>query len=148
MKRKIFAILSNVPFASFELALIAIAVVMFLSLRSYGSLTHPEYVSNAVTGCATMTGVLSAFTGFWLTHIYTNTNAKTKEWLTKRIAIIVVMIGFSLLVILGSLNELVYGNTEIAMQRAIFGTSLILLVDLEVVFMALYKALWKKELGT
>ena len=117
-------------------------------LRASGDHLQIQNMSpNAVTGFATMTGILSAFTGFWLTHLYTTSNDKTKEWLAKRIAIIVFVIGLSLMSVLGSLSELVFGSGESATQRAIFGTDLVLLADLEVVFMTMYKAFWKRELG-
>jgi uncharacterized membrane protein len=110
-------------------------------------LDHPEYVPNAVTGLTTLSGILAAFSGFWLIHIYSTALEQTKKWLSKRIAVIVPLIGLCLLAISGSLSELVYGTLESAMQRASFALLLMVLVDFEICFMTVYKAFGKSDLG-
>jgi uncharacterized membrane protein len=137
---------NNVPFISLELAVVVIGVfLIFYSIFYSPTFKNPVNIPNAVTGFATMTGILSAFTGFWINHLYANSDDKIKEWLNPRIGVIVFVVGLSLLCILGSLTSLVYRDAETAMKTAVFGTYLIFLVELEVVFLTVYKAFWKKN---
>lgn len=133
---------------AFEIAMVVVGIILCIASFSPRPLEQPEYVPNVVAGCATLSGILAAFTGFWLTHIYSNASEQTKKWLSKRIAVVVPLIGFSLTVVLGGLNGLVYDTAEIALRRALFGTDLILLVDFEVSFMTFYRGFGKKDLGS
>jgi hypothetical protein len=133
---------------AFEVAMIITGIIMALSQFQSRPIISPQYLPNAVTGFATLTGALAAFTGFWLTQIYTNTPEQTKKWLTKRIAIIVPIIGFSLFLVGGGINQLVYGSLEKAVNFSSSGLSVIVVVDLEVSFMTFYRGFSKKELGS
>jgi hypothetical protein len=131
-----------------EIALIIVGIFFTLFIIFDNSpLEQPQYVSNFVTGCTTLSGILAAFTGFWLAHIYSNASEQTKKWLSKRIAVVVPLIGMSLISVLGGSNELLYGTVEAAVRDMNLGISLILMVDFEVCFMTLYRGFGDKELG-
>ena len=91
---------------AFEIAMVVVGIILCIASFSPRPLEQPEYVPNVVAGCATLSGILAAFTGFWLTHIYSNASEQTKKWLSKRIAVVVPLIGFSLTVVLGGLTGL------------------------------------------
>jgi len=120
---------------------------VFFVLFGTSPIEKPQYVPNFVTGCTTLSGILSAFTGFWLSHIYSDSSEKTKKWLSKRIAFLVFLIGFSLISVFGGSNELLYGTVEASVRDVNLGMVLVLLVDFEVCFMTLYRGFGNKELG-
>ena len=131
---------------AFESIAFIVGIVVCISYLVPRPLVHPEYVPNAVTGFATASGVLAAFTGFWLTHIYGNASQQTKKWLLKRIAVLVPLIGFCLLIVFGGLYQLVFGSIEQAMAEASLGTALLIVVDFEVSYMTFYRGFSKDEL--
>ena len=66
----------------------------------------------------------------------------------KKVAIIVPLIGISLIIVRSGLTNLVYYTTEIAVGRALFGTEFMMLVDMEVSVMTFYRGFGKQELGS
>ena len=54
----------------FEGAIIFVGIILCLATTQTQPLEHSENAPNVVTGYVTLAGVLAAFTGFWLTHIF------------------------------------------------------------------------------
>ena len=124
---------------------IEIFLIIFSVLLLFGVLTNPpppenNFVPNAVTAFTTMAGILTAFIGFWLTHAYSNLkDEETKKWMSKRIKAIVFVVGFGLIFIMLSFNDLVYGRLESAHKTALFGTGIILIALMEIMFIIVFR---------
>jgi protein-S-isoprenylcysteine O-methyltransferase Ste14 len=120
--------------------------VLLLSLV----LTNPpppeiNFVPSAVTAFTTFAGILTAFIGFWLTHAYSNLkDEETKKWMSKRIKAIVVVVVIGLIFVMMSFNALVYGWLESAHKTALFGTGIILLALVEIMFIIAFRE-WFEE---
>ena len=95
----------------------------------------PQYVPNAVTGLATLSGIFTTFIGFWITYAYLHSNEQAKKyisgWKNYRFALIIFFLFLGLLFILGSITQLVYGNYN-SFQTSLIGTSIILAVLFDV----------------
>lgn len=99
-----------------------------------------NFVPDAVTAFTTMAGVLTAFIGFWLTHAYSNLkDVETKKWMSKRIKAIVLVVGVGLIFVMGSFTDLVYGKLESAHKTALFGTAIIVLALVEIMFIIAFR---------
>jgi len=123
-----------------ELFVIALGFFITFGIASSPTPTEPNFVPNAVTGLTTIAGVLTAFIGFWLIYAYSHVNDEaSKKWLSKRIKVVVLVIGFSLLFIVGSFTDLVYGRLESAYKTALFGTAMLMLVLNEIMFIFAFR---------
>jgi hypothetical protein len=95
----------------------------------------PQYVPNAVTGLAALSGIFTTFIGFWITYAYLHSNEPAKKyisgWKNYRFALIIFFLFLGLLFIMGSLAQLVYGNYN-PFQTSLIGTSIILVVLFDV----------------
>ena len=96
---------------------------------------NPQFIPDAMSGFATISGVLSALTGYLITYIIGHRGDTPKAWLSRRITIVIVVIAFGLLLVLSGFSQLVFGNIEQAYNIALVGTLLLILVFLEVMSM-------------
>lgn len=97
------------------------------------------YIPNAVTGLATLSGILVVSIGFWLNYIMQGKTDFEEKWLGKRILVIVLLIALGLVLILDSVVGLVRKSLFESYTFAIFGTFIIILVLLEVIFLVVWK---------
>lgn len=119
---------------------IVLGVLMPLMVLANPPPPENNFVPNAVTAYTTMTGILTAFVGFWLTHVYSNLkDPETRKWMSKRIKAIVLVVSIGLLFVMISLSDLVYGHLESAHKTALFGTGLVLLAFIEVIFIVAFR---------
>jgi len=102
---------------------------------------NPNFVPNAINGLATISGILTAFTGYLITYIIPRIPDTPKIWIGKRIAVILCSIAFGLLFVIGGLTELVYGSMKESYISALFGTMWLTIVFFEVMFMVAFREL-------
>ena len=122
-----------------EAFLVVLFLVLTFSSLSNPTLENPDFVPNAVNGLATMSGIMTAFTGYLLTYLIPRIPDTPKAWISKRIiAVLISMIVGLLSVILG-LSELVFGSLKESYNSALYGTFLIFVASFEVFFMVLFK---------
>lgn len=57
---------------------------------------------------------------------------------------IVVVVGFGLLLVTSSFNDLVYGRLESAHKTALFGTALVMLAFIEIIFIVTFREEFEK----
>lgn len=113
---------------------------MVISTLSFPAV-HTEFVPQAVTGLATVSGILVASIGFWLNHSLKDVETVPKKWLSVRFIVIILVILFGILSVVGSLTNLVYGDLNNSYHFSILGVSLIVMVLFEIMFFNLYMEL-------
>jgi len=119
--------------------------IIFGILLLFMVLTNPlplenNFVPNAVTGFTTMAGILAAFIGFWLTHAYSNLKDKeSRKWMGRRIKAIVIAVSLGLLFVVGASNDLAHGNLQGAYEFAMLGTTIIVVVLIEIMFIIVFR---------
>lgn len=123
----------------FRSFLISIFLVIVFSTPFRPQLKNLNFVSDAINGFVTMSGILTAFTGYLITHLIPRLKDTPKKWIGKRIAVIIVAIAFGLVFVMLGLAGLVFGSLEGAYNTALFGTFLIILVFFEVMFMVVIR---------
>ena len=102
-------------------------------------LENPDFVPSAVNGLATMSGILTAFTGYLLTYLIPRIPDTPKAWISKRIIAILFAMFCGLLGVILGLSQLVFGSLEGSYNSALYGTFLIFVASFEVFFMVLFK---------
>ena len=123
-----------------EIGLIIFGVLLPFLVSANPPPPENNFVPNAVTAFTTMAGILTAFIGFWLTHAYSNLKGEeTKKWMSKRIKAIVLVVGFGLIFVMMSFNDLVYGRLESAYKTALFGTGIIVVAFMEIIFIIAFR---------
>lgn len=127
-------------FIYFDIAFIIIGCLMVISTLSFPAV-HTEFVPQAVTGLATVSGILVASIGFWLNHSLKDVETVPKKWLSVRFIVIILVILFGILSVVGSLTNLVYGDLNNSYHFSILGVSLIVMVLFEIMFFNLYMEL-------
>ncbi len=125
----------------FEVLLIVMFFVGASSPQFNPPIKNPDYVPNAITGLATMSGIMTAFTGYLITYIIERLTDTPKEWLSKRIIVVVFSMGIGLLFVMIGLSQLVFGSMETAYYGTMFGTILVILPFFEIMFMVIVKEL-------
>jgi len=122
-----------------EAFLVVFSLVVCLSIPFNPSYENPDTVPDAVSGLVTMSGIMTAFTGYLLTYLIPRIPDTPKAWISKRIiAVLISMIVGLLSVILG-LSELVFGSLKESYNSALFGTFLLMVASFEVFFMVLFR---------
>jgi hypothetical protein len=132
--------------ASFEIMIICVGSIGFLSYLFPRQVLHMEYAGNVVTGFATSGGIIAAFTGFWLAHLNSNASKDSKKWLQKRIAVIVPFIGVCLFIVFSGLYQLAFGNIGIAVNYSALGVLLLILTVAEVSYITFYQGFKKEQI--
>lgn len=128
-----------------EVFLIVLGVLLAFMVSANPPPPENNFVPNAVTAYTTMAGILTAFIGFWLSHVYSNLeDPETRKWVSKRIKAIVLVVSFGLLFVMMSFQDLVYGRLESAHKTALFGTGLVLLAFAEIIFIVTFREEFKK----
>jgi len=118
-----------------EIFWIIVGVISLFGISANRPPPENNFVPDAVTAYITMAGILTAFIGFWLTHAYSNLkDEETKKWMSKRIKVIVFVVGLGLIFVMGALGDLAYGRLESAYKTALFGTAMITLAVGEIMF--------------
>ena len=108
------------------------------------------HLSTIILGLAIISGILTAFAGFWLAYIYIDSEQSIKKWMKKRliaIALLIFLVGASAI---GGVSHLVNGNLQSAYRYTIIGTLTILFTLLDTLFFIVLhgfseKALVEKE---
>lgn len=117
-------------------------VIAFLSVAIINNIktpmTNPTFVPSAVTGLTTVSGILTAFIGFWLSNEGKPADAYTKRVMAWRTIAVISILLFSLLLVVSGLAYLVYGSVESAFKLSICGTLFIMLVALDVISFRLF----------
>ena len=127
MQRKVLVLTSIVEFVFVMLGLFVLGFI--------DTLTPPEnlgFVPNAITGLTTLSGILTALTGFWLTHLYQNNAEPDKNWLKVRLVLSMFLLFISLASVMGALMRLAYAEVWLAYKYSIGGTIVILLLFADV----------------
>jgi len=118
-----------------EISWIIFGVILLFGISANPPPPENNFVPDAVTAYITMAGILTAFIGFWLTHAYSNLkDEEIKKWMSKRIKVIVLVVGLGLVFVMGALGDLVYERLESAYKTALFGTGMIVLAVGEIMF--------------
>ena len=122
-----------------ETILVLLFFVILFGISSNPPPENPEFVPDAVNGIATVSGILTAFTGYLISFIIPNLPDTPKKWLSLRIISVIIILAFGLLFVMIGFSELVFGSMEGAYKSALFGTSLTLLAFFEVMFMVVIR---------
>jgi hypothetical protein len=133
--------IKKIPLISLEIAILLL-YFLFLILFFLGStqIKNTEYIPVVITACTTFTGVLSGFIGVWINHIYQSLKSQeTKNWLSKRIAFIMLGIGFSLFLELASFSNIIFDAPKDAVNYALTSADLLFFVAAEVLVLTFYR---------
>jgi len=129
-----------------EVELISTIIILFfyflLIAPLFGSdpaVFDEKYVPNVVTGLATVAGILTAFVGFWIAHIYSNFEIKSKKFLFSRMTKMVAILFFGLLIVVFGLSTMVYGNPRASYAISLLGTAVTILVSIDVLVLLYYR---------
>jgi hypothetical protein len=119
---------------------IVLSVFLVIFVLFPGDQNHPEFIPNAISGLTTMSGILTAFVGYWLVHFFNSTDGKNKILFKRRLVVIIISIFIGLLAVVSSSLYLVYENSEGAFTLAISGLAIILCTVIEIflIILALY----------
>lgn len=127
-------------FIYFDIAFIIIGSLLVITVLSLPTV-HTEFVPQAVTGLATVSGILVATIGFWLNHSLKDVETLPKKWLSVRFIVIILVILFGIISVVGSLTNMVYGDLNSSYHFSILGVSLIVMVLFEIMFFNFYMEL-------
>ncbi|MDR2203621.1 MAG: hypothetical protein LBE76_04920 [Nitrososphaerota archaeon] len=103
-----------------------------MSLLIYGKTLNLTYVPSAVTGFTTISGIIIAFIGLLISHIYTQERTDRKIWTKYRFLMVIATVFMSMVFVIGGLVKLAEGNLILAYKLASIG---ILSTSLNVVFL-------------
>lgn len=118
-----------------EIFLLILGILIISSILTSSQPLENSYVPNAITSLTTLTGILAAFIGFWLTHAYSNPkDEESKKWMNGRIKVIVFLVSISLILVGTASTELAYGRLENAFKFANSGTIIVSLVLAEILY--------------
>lgn len=102
------------------------------------------YVPNVITSFATLSGILTAFIGFWLTQTYLSTKkVAEKKWIRARIKVIAIIIAYGQILIWISITRLLYEEFEYALIFGYSGTGLTMLSLIEVIYILAFREIWR-----
>jgi len=127
---------------------IAFGVLYIAFILFNVKIDKPEYVPNAVSGLATMSGILTAFIGFWFTFVFSHASEQSKKfiggWRGYRLVALVIALFIGLVSVIGGLSSLVQENYN-AFQITLAGTGIILTVLFDVAFLIFVNFLFELE---
>jgi hypothetical protein len=133
-----------VNFKYFEaFLLVGFAIIEILSFIQYRQVPiRIEYIPNAVTGFTTLSGILTAFVGFWVARQHENPgDEETRKWMQERSITMITVIVVGLLIVAGGLSSLVYQSLEFALQLSILGTLMIIWAASDVLFFQIFASM-------
>jgi hypothetical protein len=87
-----------------------------------GKTPQLEYVPNAVTGFTTISGIIIAFVGLLVFHMYTQERADRKIWTNMRFLMVIATVFASIMFVIGGLVQLANGELIWAYNLASIGT--------------------------
>ncbi len=115
----------------FDIIVFVMAIIVGLGILSY-PITYPtprtDYIPNAVTGLTTLSGILIAFIGLWLSRIYAQPQFEKKIWTIYRLLISIAVVFNGLIFVMIGVHQLVFGSLLLAYESALFGTMLMALL--------------------
>ena len=97
------------------------------------------YVPNVITGLSTLSGIITAFSIFWITYSQSNKSKKFKEHMQTRLLLIVGGIGGGLLWIWISYIDLLYSRLDIAWKENLFGSYIIVIAFIELIYLSILR---------
>jgi peptidoglycan biosynthesis protein MviN/MurJ (putative lipid II flippase) len=123
-------------FKYFEVVLfVGFAITTGMSFAQYFQVPmKSDYVPTAMTGLTTLSGILSAFVGVWLSRQENPSDEKTRKWMKERSVSIIAVLVFGLLFVAGGLTSLVYQTLAFAFNVTVLGTLMIVWVVVDVLF--------------
>lgn len=124
----------------FEAYLVAMFLLTFV-IFSNPPPKNPNFVPNAVNGLVTISGIMTALIGYLITYLIPRIPDTPKVWIGKRITVVLLSIAFGLLFVINGLHELVVGSMDGSYKSALFGTILLILTFVEVMFMVTFREL-------
>jgi hypothetical protein len=136
------------PVASnYEIFEIVLSVAYFVIAglgfwQTFGEpIIHFDYIPNAITGLTTLSGILTALAGYWLSQIEKPKDKKTKRLAKERSVLIIMTLLSGLLLVAGSLTSLVYRPALFAFQISVLGTLIILWAVVDIMFYHVFSSL-------
>jgi hypothetical protein len=120
-----------------EAVLVVLFFVGIFGIPSNPPPENPDFVPNAVNGLVTMSGIMTALTGYLITYIIPRLQTTPKLWISKRIIVVLCSIALGLCFVVSGLSDLVFGSMEGSYEWALFGTFLLMLAFFEVMFMVI-----------
>ena len=118
----------------FDVILIMAAIMLFPMRTPF---SNPNFVPTAIACFTTISGILTAFVGYWLSRQINKKKPIMESIKETRILFILILMFGGLLLNVLSIDTLVYGTVERSYFLAFFGTWLVILSVLEVLFLPL-----------
>jgi len=106
-------------------AIIIVVVLIIIAISVINQPISPNFIPHAVAGLVTISGVMTAFIGLWITRIVPAEDEESMRVFSKHKKVIVVSVVIGMLVVICGLNQLVYGIPELAYQIVLIGTLII-----------------------
>lgn len=100
-----------------------------------------DYVPNAITGLTTLSGILTAFVGVWLSRQENPGDEETRKWMQERSVSIILVIVTGLLLVAGGLSSLVYQSLEFAFQVTMIGTLMVVWTVFDVLLFQVFSCM-------
>ena len=100
-----------------------------------------DYVPTAITGLTTLSGILTAFVGFWLSRQENPEDEETRKWMKERSVTIILILVIGLLLVAGGLTSLVYQTLAFAFNVTLLGTLMIVWVVFDVLFFQVFTSM-------
>src|SRR4030067_2250745 len=108
-------------------ALVGFIISTALSFIQYQQVPmRLDYIPSAVTGFPTLSGILTAFVGFWVSRQGTPADEKTRKWMQEREVTIILIITSGLLLVAGGLSFLGFQSLTFAFPLSILGTLMVI----------------------
>jgi hypothetical protein len=122
--------------------LVGFIIISFYSFMQYLQVPMRfEYIPSAVTGFTTLSGILTAFVGFWLSRQENPGDDETRKWMQERSVTIILVLVMGLLLVAGGLSSLVYQSLAFAFQLSILGTLIIIWAVFDVLFFQVFTSM-------
>lgn len=124
-----------------------VLLIIFLLLVASAGIFNQSNVPNVVTGLAAVAGILTAFVGFWIVHLYSQeTDFGNKLFLFRRmVGMISVLFGGLFFVILGLVLMAVTSTLLVSFVFSVIGITIIVLVAVDVLLLLNYTDLAPKK---
>ena len=102
---------------------------------------HLDYIPNAITGFTTLSGILTALAGYWLSREEKPSDKKMRKLAKERALTIISALVIGLLLVAGGLSSLVYRPPLFAFDLSVLGTLIILWAVFDIMFYQLFSSL-------
>jgi hypothetical protein len=130
------------------LVALPVLLTVFILLAGSASNLNEQWVPTTVTGLATVAGILTAFVGFWIVHLYSQETAfDNKLFLFKRmVSMLSILFGGLIFVIIGlSLMAVSVKGLGASFVFSVIGITIIVLVAVDVLLLLNFTDLAPKK---